>query len=118
MFAGPYTNYDGISVQAFLSSPRQAVNDGGIGGWADTHLVFMHSSVLPAIPGVGDSIQGQVGEGEVAIGAGSFVTRPRSRGRITLNTTNVNADPILDFRFLSDPRDIEVILHGMVYLYF
>jgi choline dehydrogenase len=44
---------------------------------------------------------------------GATQLRPESRGRITLNSDDPFDDPVIDPRYLTDDRDMEVLLAGL-----
>ncbi|WP_307848807.1 GMC family oxidoreductase [Microbispora oryzae] len=44
---------------------------------------------------------------------GPAITRPRSRGRLTLNTADPAAHPRIDPAYLSDPNDLEILVEGV-----
>jgi choline dehydrogenase len=44
---------------------------------------------------------------------GPAVTRPRSRGRLTLASADVDVPPLLDPAYLADPADLEVLVEGL-----
>ncbi|ORY01579.1 choline dehydrogenase-like protein [Clohesyomyces aquaticus] len=39
-----------------------------------------------------------------------YMTRPLSRGSVTINSTSILSDPLIDFGALSDPTDLELLL--------
>ncbi|XP_063992323.1 glucose dehydrogenase [FAD, quinone]-like [Diachasmimorpha longicaudata] len=41
------------------------------------------------------------------------VQLPRSKGRVKLNSTNIEDDPIIDANLLDDPSDVEILLEGI-----
>lgn len=41
-----------------------------------------------------------------------MVLRPKSRGRITLKTSNPFSSPLIDMGYFSDPRDLEILVEG------
>ncbi len=57
--------------------------------------------------------------GIVGIGHGfglfSVVLRPKSRGSVGISGADVNAAPVIDPRFFSDPHDLELLLRGVKY---
>lgn len=82
------------------------------GGWADIQLNFLQSSRLPA------GYQGlltaaDMSEEEVAVATFVALVRPKSRGWVTLNTTDLNGVPVIDFQYLTDERDMDVLLQGI-----
>ncbi|XP_068248202.1 glucose dehydrogenase [FAD, quinone]-like [Palaemon carinicauda] len=44
---------------------------------------------------------------------GPYVTRPRSRGSVTLASSDPKAPPLIDPNFLADPYDVEVLIRGV-----
>lgn len=43
----------------------------------------------------------------------SSSTGTTSRGSVTLNLKNIEEDPLVDFNYLSDPYDMEVLVEGI-----
>ena len=44
---------------------------------------------------------------------GVMLHKPRSRGRVRIESANPLADPQVDFGFLSDPRDLDALAYGL-----
>lgn len=74
-------------------------------GWADTQLYFVHATDATPV--------GDLQPDEVAVTGGVFIVRPKSRGTIQLNTTNYLADPLVDFGYMTDESDEDVMLEGI-----
>lgn len=102
---GPYSTHDADNTQAFIASSLGSKLN-GISDWADIQLQFV-SSGLSATPPV------DILPTEVAISCMVFLSRPKSRGRLTLNTTHPWADPILDFQYFKERQDMDILLEGV-----
>lgn len=113
---GPYSCFSGITGQAFLPSSLAHVtwNDGTPGNknWADLHLLNIHSTE-PQEPGTFIRDSYVLSKDEVVISGTTVGARPKSRGRLTLNVTNPDSDPLVDFRFYENLDDLEVMLDGL-----
>lgn len=107
---------DAINVQAFAASTKADDSRRRSLGWADIQLKFMQSAGSASYPGLPGLTKNDLSDGEVAVTGIVSLVRPKSRGRITLNTTDLNSDPLVDFQYLSDGRDMDVILEGIKFL--
>ncbi|ODM92830.1 Glucose dehydrogenase [FAD, quinone] [Orchesella cincta] len=106
---GPYSTSGGYVGQAMLAS-TVAQNEGNP-AWADYMLYPIQSASAPAIFPPAEGIA--MADWETPVFCGVAAVRPKSRGTLTLNATNVDGDPVIDFNFLSHPQDIQVLLEGI-----
>lgn len=116
---GPYSSYYGAQAQAFIVSclhrkeaernPSSIPRD-----WADIHIF---SYVARGTPGIVDNlrIKPTMAPWENYFYTLSFVGRPKSKGRITLNTTDIEGNPNIDFQYFSDANqtDMGVVIEGI-----
>lgn len=114
---GPYSCYAGITTQAFLASSLAGVDwdDGTIGdrNWPDIQLLTVNSPGSPGVVSAPSNRNSYVlRNDEVVINSGFCGGRPKSRGRITLNVTNPEGDPLIDFRYYENLDDMQVMLEG------
>lgn len=84
----------------------------GTSGWPDIHLSFIHSPMSTGILQFAGLAQEGLLENEVPVACLIFLVRPKSRGTVALNATDIYADPIIDFQYLSHPDDTQVLLEG------
>lgn len=108
---GPYSQFGG-DTQAFLSSSKVPRIYRKL-GWADLHFIFVHHVGGIPVPGLPEISPDDISEGEVDVVGAVILTRPKSRGSIKLNTTNPTADPLIDFRYLTEPQDVDTMLEGI-----
>lgn len=113
---GPYSTISGNFGQAFLASSKSTKN--GIRGWPDLHLNMQHSTINSFDGPVGVSFRDLVLKHDVAnweamVSARARLTRPQSRGRVTLNLADIEGDPLIDFQYLSHPDDIQALLESI-----
>lgn len=110
---GPYTHFAGANVQAFVESSNVPTDPHKPLGWADTQLMFLQTTDPIPLPGFQVIPQDELNEGEIAVSAGVMLVRTKSRGSIQLNTTNPEADPIIDFGYFSEESDVTALLEGI-----
>lgn len=104
---GPFANFDGAYGQAYLMS---RVNTQRNPEWSDIHLIFLQRTITnPLIP----EVLAATGKSEAIVSCGMLLGRPRSRGRVTLNVTDIDADPLVDFQYLTHPEDMEIMVEGL-----
>ncbi|ODM92762.1 Glucose dehydrogenase [FAD, quinone], partial [Orchesella cincta] len=106
---GPYSTSGGYVGQAMLAS--SVTQNEGKPTWPDTMLYPVQSASAPAVVRPAEGIA--MADWETPVFCGIVLTRPKSRGTLTLNATNVDGDPVIDFNFLSHPQDIQVLLEGI-----
>jgi len=94
--------------QALLAS-SVATRDGNE-AWPDLLLFPINSPRAPSVFPPAEGID--MAENEAPIRCGIALGRPKSRGTIRLNESNVDGDPLIDFQFLSNPQDVQVLLEG------
>ncbi len=101
---GPYSSFNGDHGQAFFVSGIRSTELQPNPIWADVQLLHFQAA---------NSFQ--EGDTLVQIYTLPFLVRPKSRGRITLNCTDVNAMPLIDFQYLSDPdgHDLAILLEAV-----
>mgnify|MGYP000380351102 CR=1 FL=1 len=98
--SGPATVVPG-GMHAFLkSSPDQEV--------ADIEYLFRGTSVLADywFPGVKKKF-------DDAYAIGASIVHPKSRGEVRLRSTDPRENLIVDFRFLSEPADLELLRYAL-----
>lgn len=106
-----------MHAQAFIASSKSVKN--GISSWPDTHLLSLHYATRANLSGNPDWEEfwqlylASVKKSQTTIAVLPLLTRPKSTGRVTLNATNVDADPVIDFQYLSHPDDIQATLEGI-----
>lgn len=72
--------------------------------WPDSEVIFVtlaSSNYLP-IPG-----------GNAIVNCVNLAERPKSRGKITLNSLDPKAPPIIDGKYLSEESDLKVLVEGI-----
>ncbi|CAL8140570.1 unnamed protein product [Orchesella dallaii] len=104
---GPYAAYSGYGGQAFISTTSQ----GNQTNVPDVQLFYLASSGISGLFPERSNIQ--MGDGEVASSVSVMVANPLSRGFLTLNLTDVNSSPVIDFQYLTHPTDMRVLIDGM-----
>ncbi|CAL8091968.1 unnamed protein product [Orchesella dallaii] len=104
---GPYASYSGFGGQAFISTTRQG-NQTNI---PDIQLAYLGS---PGVPGMfPERTNIQMADWEVATALSVVLVNPLSRGTLTLNLTDVNSSPVIDFQYLTHPEDMRVMIDGI-----
>ncbi|ODN02502.1 Oxygen-dependent choline dehydrogenase [Orchesella cincta] len=103
---GPFSSVAGYSGQAFLAS-SVATNE-GYPGWPDIQLA------LSAVNAPMEPFKNvRLGPTETPILVFLYLAREKSRGTVKLDTSNVNGMPLIDFNYLEDPRDEQVLLEAI-----
>ncbi|HWO68396.1 MAG TPA: GMC family oxidoreductase N-terminal domain-containing protein [Umezawaea sp.] len=72
---------------------------------SDVELIFAPAAYVD---------EGLAGIPSHAITLGAILLQPKSRGTITLRSTDPFDKPVIDPRYLSDPADLDTLLAGMV----
>ncbi|CAL8071336.1 unnamed protein product [Orchesella dallaii] len=104
---GPYAAYSGFGGQAFISTTGQ----GNLTNIPDIQLFHLVSPGVPVLYPERPNIQ--TAEWEVSTSAFVLVANPLSRGSLSLNLTDVNSSPVIDFQYLTHPTDMRVMIDGM-----
>lgn len=106
---GPYSSYQGTPGQAFTASTRSSRED-----WADIQISFLQSPGGASVLTGGNQDQDiELAPWEVLVSCAVYLVGPKSKGYLTLNNTNLDSgDPKINFRYLSHPDDIEVLLEA------
>ncbi|CAL8071325.1 unnamed protein product [Orchesella dallaii] len=100
---GPYATYGGFGGQAYISTTGTNI--------PDIQLSYMGS---PGVPGLFPERSNiKMSDSEVATSVFVLVTNPLSRGTLTLNLTDSNSSPVVDFQYLTNPTDMKIMVDGM-----
>ncbi|ODM93744.1 Glucose dehydrogenase [FAD, quinone] [Orchesella cincta] len=102
---GPYTTTAGLFAQAYVASTVATAE--GEEDWADIQFSMYAQTFLTGLPDV------NLGSWEAPIFAYPYLGRQKSRGTVKLDPTNINNQPLIDFNFLSDPRDFQITIDSI-----
>ncbi|CAL8122606.1 unnamed protein product [Orchesella dallaii] len=102
---GPYTTTAGLFAQAFVASTVATAE--GEADWSDIQFSMYAQTFLTGLPDV------SLGSWEAPIFAYPYLGRQKSRGTVKLDPTNINNQPLIDFNFLSDPRDFQITIDAI-----
>lgn len=112
---GPYSTYLGQCGQAFLASSLHEAevrqNPSIPANWADIQFFHFSSSDVPGIIDTTNPVQ--TAQSEILINCEALVSRPKSRGSVTLNLKNIEGDPLIDFQYFSHPSDMSVMIDAL-----
>jgi len=101
---GPYSSLNGMHGQAFWVSSLRLKEPYPNGIWADVQILHYQWA---------ENVKAE--DTSVNIYTLPFLTRPKSRGRVVLNSSDVDAMPLIDFHYLSDPEghDMQIFLEAV-----
>lgn len=98
-------------------------NPKDLDGWPDIEIFqnggsMVSNDVIKDNFGIKPGLYNYLYKSLEAVGVNSFyifpmILRPRSRGRITLNTANPFDYPLIDANYFSDPYDIDISVRGI-----
>ncbi|CAL8128724.1 unnamed protein product [Orchesella dallaii] len=106
---GPYSTSGGYVAQALIASSIATKDRNS--AWPDYMLYPIQSPRAPSIFPPSEGIE--MAEWEAPVYCGVALGRPKSRGSIKLNASDVDGGPLIDFQFLSNPEDGQVLLEGI-----
>lgn len=112
---GPYS-INAFQMQAFLVSsaatrPPLSSTSTQANDWPDLQFQFAQSTTSAA--GVTPEEVGAKPNEHIVANL-IFLTRPKSAGRVILNSSDpLNSDPLLDYNFYSHPEDLKATLEGI-----
>lgn len=79
--------------------------------WADIQLLYWPAS---RIPGIVDTLEPvQTASWETTVTCEVLLSRPRSKGSVTLNLKDIEGDPLIDWQSLEDSHDVGVLLDAI-----
>lgn len=103
---GPYTTTAGLFAQSFVTSTVAIAE--GESDWADIQFSMYAQTFLTGLPNT------TLGTWEAPIYAYPYLARQKSKGTVKLDPENpLNGQPLIDFNYLSDPRDVQITVDAM-----
>ncbi|XP_067133590.1 glucose dehydrogenase [FAD, quinone]-like [Centruroides vittatus] len=116
---GPLTSLGGVDTIGFVNSKYNNDPD-----WPDIELLLFSLSAVPKGTGLGSvyNVNEEVYKtmfepftSTDTISCYPYPTRPKSRGYVSIRSRNPYDDPIIDFKFYSDPYDLKVMVEALKY---
>ncbi|XP_023235932.1 glucose dehydrogenase [FAD, quinone]-like [Centruroides sculpturatus] len=116
---GPLTSLGGVDTIGFVNSKYNNDPD-----WPNIELLLfslsgaVKSTGLGSVFNLNDEVYKTIFEPFTSIDTIScfpYPTRPRSRGYVTIRSRNPCDDPIIDFKFYSNPHDLKVMVEDRLW---
>ncbi|XP_067130634.1 glucose dehydrogenase [FAD, quinone]-like [Centruroides vittatus] len=117
---GPLATFKNALGMAYINSPLRSLQD----DWPDVQLLFTNSRIstkkdglkMKQALGLTDEVYKNVFDHYESIPnfmVSVALLRPYSRGYVTIKSKNPYEAPIINPRYLSHPKDIEMLVNGM-----
>ncbi|XP_067124762.1 glucose dehydrogenase [FAD, quinone]-like [Centruroides vittatus] len=109
---GPLSTLAEIEVAGFVNTKFNKYPD-----WPDMHIMWLTNRVEKQLSNAIDKLQymfDQYKDHDI-ITCFPTLIHPRSRGSVTLKSSNPYVEPVIDLNILSHPDDVKILVEGMKY---
>ncbi|XP_023240648.1 uncharacterized protein LOC111639101 [Centruroides sculpturatus] len=109
---GPLSTLAEIEVAGFVNTKFNKYPD-----WPDMHIMWLTNRVEKELSNAIDKLQSMFDQykDHDIITCFPTVIHPRSRGSVTLKSTNPYVEPVIDLNILSHSDDVKILVEGMKY---